>query len=278
MTSMRQDKEPTIFPKSSLQCFSLLNKATTVQEKNLHSQQKKDLIFLNSKGILNVKSMLRESPLSRRTTMQHKKYLLTWYGITDLRSAMGFDIQGPVLGALKTGCYDNAIILAYSKKKEWSPGELTEQEKAVADLAGYTGNKLTAAREDSLRFIDTLANTRTGHIFYQKWLTSQLTMLNTEVSLIIKECFLQELNDTSGIYFSAVGALQQAIDNGAMSITAYLSPGTPVMAFSWALALLAFPRVQVKLVASPDFRQGVKEISIPPEVLNHIASGYSRGS
>ena len=106
----------------------------------------------------------------------------------------------------------------------------------------------------------------------------QKTFLVAWYGITIKECFLQELNDTSGIYFSAVGALQQAIDNGAKSITAYLSPGTPVMAFSWALALLAFPRVDVKLVASPDFRQGVKEISIPSEVLNHIASGYSRGS
>lgn len=210
--------------------------------------------------------------------MEHKKYLLTWYGITDLSSAMGFDIQGPVLGALKTGCYDNAIILAYSKQKEWSPAEVAEQEKAVADLDGYTGNKLAAPREDSFRFVDALANTQTGHKFYHKWLINQLTLLNVEVSITIKECFLQELNDTSGIYFSAVGALQQAIDNGAKSITAYLSPGTPVMAFSWALALLAFPRVNVKLVASPDFRQGVKEISIPSEVLNHIASGYSRGS
>ena len=207
--------------------------------------------------------------------MEHKKYLLTWYGITDLRSAMGFDIQGPVLGALKTGCYDNVIILAYSKQKEWSPAELSEQERTVADLARYTGNKLTAPREDSFHFVDALANTQTGHNFYQKWLINQLTLLNIEVSVTIKECFLQELNDTFGIYFSAVSALQQAIDNSAMSITAYLSPGTPVMAFSWALALLAFPKADVKLIVSPDFRQGVKEISIPTKVLNHIASGHS---
>ena len=76
--------------------------------------------------------------------MEHKKYLLTWYGITDLRSAMGFDIHGPVLGALKTGHYDNAIILAYTKKKDWSHAELAEQEKAVVNLHDYAGNKLTA--------------------------------------------------------------------------------------------------------------------------------------
>jgi len=72
-----------------------------------------------------------------------------------------------------------------------------------------------------------------------------------------------------------VRALEYAIDDKADSITAFLSPGTPVMAFSWALAILAFPHVSVKLIASPDFRQGVKEISIPSSVLDHIAAGQA---
>lgn len=206
--------------------------------------------------------------------MNNKKYLLTWYGITDLRAAMGFDIHGPVLGALKSGYYDTVIILAYSKQKTWSQKELAEQEKTILELNSYSWDRMGASREETFRFIDILANTQAGHCFYQNWLKKQLAELNINANIVIKESFLQELNDTSGIYFSAVDALQQAIDDQAMSITAYLSPGTPVMAFSWALALLAFPHIDVRLIVSPDFRQGVKEISIPSGVLDHIANGH----
>lgn len=35
-----------------------------------------------------------------------KRYLLTWYGITDLRAALGVEAtDGPILSALKTGRY-----------------------------------------------------------------------------------------------------------------------------------------------------------------------------
>jgi hypothetical protein len=44
-----------------------------------------------------------------------KHYLLTWYGMTDLRAALGLeDTEGPVLSALKTGNYSNVVILAYT--------------------------------------------------------------------------------------------------------------------------------------------------------------------
>lgn len=207
--------------------------------------------------------------------MSRKHYLLSWYGITDLRAAMGFDFQGPVFGALKTGHFDSAIILAYSKSKDWTPEQYAEQEKAIEELNTYTGDKSTAPREASLRFIDALANTPSGHRFYREWLTGQLAQAGISTEIVMHECFLKELNDTEGIYFSAVRALQEVRKNEAASITAYLSPGTPVMAFSWALALLAFPQLNVKLIVSPDFRKGVKEISIPAPFLEHIAGGQS---
>ena len=48
-----------------------------------------------------------------------KKYLLTWYGITDLRAAMGLEkSDGPVLGALRAGNYTDVCILAYTNKEK----------------------------------------------------------------------------------------------------------------------------------------------------------------
>ena len=44
-----------------------------------------------------------------------KNYLLTWYGITDLNAALGFEEHGgPILGSLRAGDYSDVLILAYA--------------------------------------------------------------------------------------------------------------------------------------------------------------------
>jgi len=44
-----------------------------------------------------------------------KQYLLTWYGLTDLRAALGLEAtEGPILSALKTGKFTDVVILAYT--------------------------------------------------------------------------------------------------------------------------------------------------------------------
>ena len=48
-------------------------------------------------------------------------YLLTWYGITDLRAALGLEeLGGPVLGALKTNDYTDVYLS--SAKARGRPG------------------------------------------------------------------------------------------------------------------------------------------------------------
>lgn len=200
-----------------------------------------------------------------------KNYLLTWYGITDIRSAMGFEQQGPILGALKTKQFDAVHILAYTKKKVFSPDEIEAQEDAIRELNDRASELAGMSREESFRFLDILANTPSGHELYRKWLLQQLDTEKINVEVSMQECFLKELNDTEGIYFSAVNALKEVGDTAA-EITFFLSPGTPVMAFSWALAMMAFPNRRIKLLASPDFRKGVQTIELPETVLNHIAN------
>lgn len=199
--------------------------------------------------------------------------LLTWYGITDIRSAMGFEFQGPILGALKTGSFDEIHILAYTKKRYFTEEEIAVQKNAVNELNNFQGDKSSLPREESWKYVDALANTPTGHQFYVDWLKKQLAELGIAVNIVLQECFLTELNDTEGIYFSAVKALTAATTDSNNDITFFLSPGTPVMAFSWALAMLAFPSANIKLLASPDFRKGVNLISLPEKVLAHIDGG-----
>ena len=61
--------------------------------------------------------------------MRH--YLLTWYGMTDLRAALGHeDTDGPVLSALKTADYSDVVILAYtdpSKDQRALAGSLRDE-------------------------------------------------------------------------------------------------------------------------------------------------------
>ena len=205
-----------------------------------------------------------------------KKMLLTWYGITDIRSSMGFEYQGPILGALKTGNFDEIHILAYTKQKVFNEEEIAAQRNVVNELNNFQGDKSALAREETWKYVDALANTPVGHQFYVDWLKKQLLELKITVNIVLHECFLTELNDTEGIYFSAVKALTAATTNSNTDITFFLSPGTPVMAFSWALAMLAFPGVNIKLLASPDFRKGVNAIAIPDSILNHIAQGREK--
>ena len=56
---------------------------------------------------------------------------------------------------------------------------------------------------------------------------------------------LYQLNDTEGIYASAIRALDGVEqESGEKLVTLYLSPGTPVMAFVWALAALSYPELK----------------------------------
>lgn len=206
-----------------------------------------------------------------------KKILLTWYGITDIRAAMGFEYQGPILGALKTGSFDEIHILAYTKQREFSEEALAVQHNIVNELNNFQGDKSSLPREESWKYVDTLANTPIGHQFYVDWLKKQLAELGIAVNIVLQECFLTELNDTEGIYFSAVKALTAATTDSNSEITFFLSPGTPVMAFSWALAMLAFPKHNIKLLASPDFRKGVNSIEIPDTILTHIRRNQESG-
>ena len=201
------------------------------------------------------------------------RYLLTWYGITDLRASMGFEAQGPVLGALASGQFDCVKILAYTKKTDFSAEELAEQQETIQFLLQNREAMAALPYRESMHYVDVLANTPAGHRFFQNWLEKRLEEAALKVDISMQECVLKELNDTEGIYFAVLNLLKEVPESEA-EITFYLSPGTPVMAFSWALAMLASPKRKIRLLASPDSRKGLQTIEITQGIIDNIKSNW----
>lgn len=199
------------------------------------------------------------------------KYLISWYGITDLRAAMGFENQGPVLGALLTGEYTHSYILAYTKATSPEPELLQKQDNAIAWLEENKNNLQNVERNISWDYVDILANTEKGHQFYFKWLKNQLKSRTKSVGIQTHQVMLKHLNDTRGIYLAASEALENIQKNKSPNecqITLFLSPGTPVMAFSWAFVAMANPEKNIKVIASPDIKKGIEQIEMPYEIVN----------
>ena len=62
-----------------------------------------------------------------------RKFLLTWYGMTDLRASLGFkNTDGPIVGALAAEEYSDVVILGYTRADD-VPSDLIEARKIFAD-------------------------------------------------------------------------------------------------------------------------------------------------
>lgn len=171
-----------------------------------------------------------------------KHYLLTWYGMTDLRAALGVeDTDGPVLSALKTGDYTDAVILAYTNPQKQAAG---------------TG-------------IDDLSNTAAGHKRFEEWLRAQLEERGIPVTIQVIPQELKQLNDAPGIYNAAASAVQVALQDPAeKQVSTYVSPGTPVMAYTWALIARSNPQLSIGVISSSDPRRPPEQIDLPKALLS----------
>ena len=204
-----------------------------------------------------------------------KKFLLTWYGITDFRASLGFEnSDGPIAAALAAEAYSDVVILCYTRAENDSP-ECMETQKSFAE-------KLTAIRaknqqndwKTTSEFVSKFANTDAAHNHFIGWLKTRTQDVDGNVKICFKSEKLRELNDTEGIYACATRALDLvAQEAGEKLVTLYLSPGTPVMAFVWAFAALGHPSLKTRLIASPVIGKPPESISLPAEWLErHGAS------
>ena len=194
-----------------------------------------------------------------------KHYLLTWYGITDLRAALGLEPSaGPVAGALQTGKYTDAIILGYTnpnKPQNAFSGALKEEWEILRSLS--LQDRLSYPREKTQMIVDAVCNTANGHFIFQDYLKS----INHSVNINFVPQELSHLNDARGIGLAARSALQLALaDETDKDITCFLSPGTPVMAYTWAMVSCTNPQLHIKVIASSDPRVPPEEIALPKDV------------
>lgn len=198
-----------------------------------------------------------------------RKFLLTWYGMTDLRASLGFEnTDGPIVGALAAEEYSDVVILGYTRADD-VPSDLIEARKIFADElalirdAGHDKDwKVTS------QFVSKFANTTTAHEYFDSWLKSKVVSLGCNTSIRLKSEKLRQLNDTEGIYAGAIRALDEVErESGEKFVTLYLSPGTPVMAFVWALAALSYPELKKRLIASSVLGKAPEAISLPAEWL-----------
>lgn len=191
-----------------------------------------------------------------------KKYLLTWYGLTDLKASLGLENTGPVLGALLAEDYTDVVILGYTKNEK-----ITSKIETHTKLINLSHTSNTN-EEESWNLLDDYANTKEAHLTFKKWLLSSLTQHDKSTDVNLYPVILNKLNDTEGIYKAVIDCLDMiSSKDEEKEVTLYLSPGTPVMAFSWAFATLLNPALHIRIIASSNFLKPPETISIPYELL-----------
>jgi hypothetical protein len=205
-----------------------------------------------------------------------KKFLLTWYGITDLRASLGFESTGgPIAAALAAEDYSDVIVLCYTRHDD-GVAEGDAQEAFQARLISIREAGLDKDGKTTGEFISTFANTSAAHGHFIGWLKDGVAASSKGTRIVHKSETLRGLNDTEGIHACAIRALDLvAQEPGEKLVTLYLSPGTPVMAFVWALAALGYPELKKRLIASSVVGRPPETVSLPAEWLDRHAARQS---
>ena len=189
-----------------------------------------------------------------------KKYLLTWYGLTDFRASLGLEqTTGPILRALLSEDYTDVVILGFTHPEKTKNADEFQQK-----IVEIEGSDPATAR----LFLDQFSNSAEAHNHFNHWLKKQLRDADKKVDVSFHSVGLKHLNDTEGIYEAATQSLNTvAAIEGEKLVTLYLSPGTPVMAFVWAFAALRHPTLKKRLIASSQPGRPPESIALPSEWL-----------
>jgi len=188
-------------------------------------------------------------------------FLMTWYGITDLRASLGLEqTTGPVLGALLAEDYTDVVILGYTHPDKTGDNLDLVQQKNT--------HFKEADSENTRQFVDLFSNTTEAHSHFNQWIENQLQEAGKNVKVHFLPVNLKHLNDTEGIYEAVTQTMNVVAElKNKKQITLYLSPGTPVMAFVWAFAALRHPTLKKRLIASSQPGRPPERVLLPNEWL-----------
>ena len=199
-----------------------------------------------------------------------KNYLLTWYGLTDLRAALGFEeSDGPVLSALRNREFSDVIILAYTDPDKPQKIEDELREEWEERVTAPEGSSPPVSRAHIQEFVDLVCNTHAGHDLFSQWLQGRLLNLGIKVTMQLIPQKLKKLNDAVGIHQAATAAVEIALrDESEKCLTTHISPGTPVMAYTWALIARSNPHLKIRVISNSDPRNPPERIELPVTLLN----------
>lgn len=128
----------------------------------------------------------------------------------------------------------------------WAPFESALRPKCQKWWSADLETRLKFPREPAQQFVDVVRNTAAGDALFLDWLKAELAAAGISCNVRIIQQKLKHLNDARGIHHAATSALQLALgDTEAMSLTVFVSPGTPVMAYTGALIARANPQHKI---------------------------------
>ena len=193
-----------------------------------------------------------------------KRVLLTWYGITDLRAALGFEeSDGPVLSALTTGTFTDAIVLGYTAPEKSQVVDSKLMTEWLERVTTPSVAKQQVDRRAAQDAVDAFSNTQSGHELYIRWLDEVLRSRRRNVGINLIPKRLTKLNDVEGIIDAATTAIRTALSRPDQKrLTAFISPGTPVMAYVWALLARSNPHLEIEVMANSDPRTEPEVVGI----------------
>jgi len=107
------------------------------------------------------------------------------------------------------------------------------------------------------------------------WLKTELATNEVPCNIQVISWELRHLNDAQGIFDAAASAVSLALaDASEKTITTYVSPGTPVMAYTWALIARAHPQHNIAVIASSEPRLPPETIDLPKDLLMPMVTGH----
>lgn len=189
---------------------------------------------------------------------------MTWYGLGDLRDALGIPEcgtgRGAILRALDAEDYDEVLVLCYDEPDKSKGGALL--------LNRNIGHLSSMSDEEKSSFVLDYANTELAHGLLMRRLQTAMVEAGKKVLIRKKTVDLVDINDTEGIYAAAVESIKELVEREKkVQISLHLSPGTPVMAFVWAFATLRFAECDIRLITTSRKNMPPSEVNLPREWL-----------